>query len=298
MKVNEEKKCHICEKVFKYNAIGRHYKYMHNIILSQNDDEYIKYINYNYPNFIEKIIDECNVEKKSVNILLKEKYFEIGEGLINTLQKLLKNKINVTKEDINKIKKNKRDNTCIAKYGKIYSDEYEKHISGFKKNIKLAKKASAKAKLNIKNIEHNKTYFNTEEFKRKRKETLLKKYGTIIPRQKCTSKWHLEIKRLLEYNNIITEKEINIVGNYITDEFDRINNVCIEFNGDFWHCNPNIFNENYYHPIIKMTAKEIWEKDRKKYEMYRKNGYNVFIIWESDNLKKKINEYKRKYRSK
>jgi hypothetical protein len=39
----------------------------------------------------------------------------------------------------------------------------------------------------------------------------------------------------------------------------------IEFNGDYWHCNPTFYNKNYYH---KNSIKNI--------------GYEVLIIWEND----------------
>lgn len=287
-------KCHICKNKFIYNAIGRHYKYKHLIDLSV-EENYFNYFNYNYPNFIEKIINECNKEKKSINVLLKERYSEIGEGTINHLQLLLKNKINVDKKDINKLKTIKREKTCLLKYGSIYSDEFKKSIGGFKNNSKFASRASIIARNNLQTKETRRDYINSDEFKEKRKKTLLNKYGTLIIKQTSTSKWHLKIKKILESHGIRTEHEKNILKFYITDEFDKNKNVCIELNGDFWHCNPKIFEENYYHPIIKMLAKNIWEKDEKKYENYRKNGYDVFIIWESDNILEKINEYKLKY---
>lgn len=287
-------KCHICKKEFIYNAIGRHYKYIHSINLMV-DENYIKYYNYNHPNFIKKIINECNIEKKSVNVLLKEKYPEIGEGQINRLQKLLKNKINVNRNDIIKLKTIKRNKTCLDKYGSIYSDEFKTNICGFKKNPELAKRASLIAVNNPTIKKARRKYFNSPEFKEKRINILLAKYGTLITRAKSTSKGHLKMKKLLIENNIITEHEINILDRYIIDEFDRNKNVCIEFNGDFWHCNPNIFDKEYFHPIIKMTAEEIWKRDKRKYNKLKNNKYDVFIVWESDNLDDKIKEYKLKY---
>jgi G:T-mismatch repair DNA endonuclease (very short patch repair protein) len=285
--------CHICKKDFKYNGIGKHYICSHNIKLS-NEDVYIEFFNYNYPNFINNIINECNLEKKSVNVLLKEKYFNIGEGTINHLQRILKNKINVTTNDIQKLRTIKRQDTCIKKYGSIYSNEFNNNIGSFI-DLNLASKASLIARNNPDTKTKRRNYINSEIFKEKRKKRLIEKYGTLIIKQSATSKWHLNIRKIFEANGIITKQEENIVGSYITDEFDENKNVCIELNGDFWHCNPNIFNSNYYHPIIKMTANEIWNKDNKKYEEYKKMGYDVFVIWESDDIMNKIVEYKKKY---
>ena len=56
----------------------------------------------------------------------------------------------------------------------------------------------------------------------------------------------------------------------------------IEFNGDFWHCNPQKFNPDYFHKVKKMTAQEIWDYDRIKREKAEEHGYDVLVVWESD----------------
>jgi hypothetical protein len=74
------------------------------------------------------------------------------------------------------------------------------------------------------------------------------------------------------------------------------NNIIIECYGDYWHCNPDIFNSNYYHKQIRKTAKEIWLIDKERVNILVNNGYNVIIIWENDYKTKKItlNEIKKK----
>jgi hypothetical protein len=58
----------------------------------------------------------------------------------------------------------------------------------------------------------------------------------------------------------------------------------IEYNGDYWHANPAIYEaEN----IVKFrhktaAAKTIWKRDTKRLEFIRSMGYAVKIIWESD----------------
>lgn len=56
----------------------------------------------------------------------------------------------------------------------------------------------------------------------------------------------------------------------------------IEINGDYWHCNPKLYNESYYVDQKKKNAKQIWENDKKKIDLAEKNGYSVFVIWEYD----------------
>lgn len=56
----------------------------------------------------------------------------------------------------------------------------------------------------------------------------------------------------------------------------------IEFNGDFWHANPDIYNENFFHTVKRMSAKEMWQDDKKKIDFAKKKDFNVLIIWEKD----------------
>ena len=56
----------------------------------------------------------------------------------------------------------------------------------------------------------------------------------------------------------------------------------IEFNGDFSHCNPSKWKAEQINPTLKKTAKEIWDKDQRKIDVAKKNGYDVLIVWENE----------------
>lgn len=58
------------------------------------------------------------------------------------------------------------------------------------------------------------------------------------------------------------------------------NNKIIEFQGDYWHCNPELYNEDFYNKVKKKTAKEIWQFDKEKKECAEKYGYKILYIWE------------------
>jgi len=60
------------------------------------------------------------------------------------------------------------------------------------------------------------------------------------------------------------------------------NKKIIEFNGDYWHCNPKTYNKNYFHKYLQMFAYEIWEKDKLKIDSIKDVGYNILIVWECD----------------
>lgn len=76
------------------------------------------------------------------------------------------------------------------------------------------------------------------------------------------------------------------------DAYDDRKNVIYEYHGDFWHCNPALYSSDYYHPIIKKTAKEIWERDRLKLKCAMDRGIKVIIVWESD-YKNEDSEWKK-----
>jgi len=63
--------------------------------------------------------------------------------------------------------------------------------------------------------------------------------------------------------------------------FPSINKI-IEFNGDYWHCNPRKYSESYYHPQIKLFATQVWDRDNVKLNLATTHGFNVLVIWESD----------------
>lgn len=84
-------------------------------------------------------------------------------------------------------------------------------------------------------------------------------------------------------------------GFYYRYDFCDLNKrKIIEFNGDIYHGNPNIFSPNDKpNPFHDRTAKELWEIDKDKKELAEKNGFSELIIWEKDyreNKEKIINE--------
>ena len=56
----------------------------------------------------------------------------------------------------------------------------------------------------------------------------------------------------------------------------------IEFNGDFWHANPDIHDESFYNDVSEKTAKQIWQHDDEKISRAKGKGYDVYVIWEND----------------
>ena len=59
-------------------------------------------------------------------------------------------------------------------------------------------------------------------------------------------------------------------------------NLIIEYNGDYWHCNPKKYDASYYHQVKKKTAQELWEYDNNKIDLIKSNGYFFEVVWESE----------------
>ena len=62
-----------------------------------------------------------------------------------------------------------------------------------------------------------------------------------------------------------------------------LNKKIIEFNGDFWHANPILYEKSDIvrkNPI--QTADEIWENDARRIQSLEKLGYQVKVVWEHD----------------
>lgn len=85
-------------------------------------------------------------------------------------------------------------------------------------------------------------------------------------------------------NEYKLNKELPLVGVWMYDFTDTKNKKIIEFNGDLFHANPNIF-KSYDKPNPfnnNLTSEIIWDKDNKKINTAKNNGFDVLVIWESD----------------
>ena len=99
------------------------------------------------------------------------------------------------------------------------------------------------------------------------------------------SKGEIELYEYVK-NNINENAKCNlfICGYNVDIIYEKI---IIEYFGDYWHCNPDMYNADYHHQILKMTAADVWKKDKKPIKNLQKSGYTVKIIWEKDWNKKK-----------
>lgn len=196
----------------------------------------------------------------------------------------------------------------IDKYGtedgiKISKDKADHHsINYFRNKTESEKEAQKLYKENCKKIK--KSSYSLKN--------LIKKHGKITGHKlwdKYIKKIKLSVNKALKNKTfkLYSELEISFFDKVITglkidtfyygknqkliksdlDEFwvDFLyKNKIIEFNGDVFHANPNIFNANDrpnpFKP--KLKASQIWKKDQYKIDFLKSLDYDVLEIWEQE----------------
>jgi len=129
------------------------------------------------------------------------------------------------------------------------------------------------------------------EERQKTKQTLLAKYGIDnaykLAKIRKISKPQGEIYDFLTQNikqNVVLE---HYEDGYYYDIFIPDINLVIEYNGDYWHCNPNKYDKMFFNSKKKKYAYEIWENDIIKINNIKNKGYQIIIIWEEEYKKEK-----------
>jgi G:T-mismatch repair DNA endonuclease (very short patch repair protein) len=68
---------------------------------------------------------------------------------------------------------------------------------------------------------------------------------------------------------------------FFPDMMDERARTVIEYYGDFWHANPEIYKADQ---VVRrnITAQQIWDKDEKRISALKELGYDVIIVWQKD----------------
>jgi G:T-mismatch repair DNA endonuclease (very short patch repair protein) len=114
----------------------------------------------------------------------------------------------------------------------------------------------------------NKRKKQNAEYMSKTNETLLKNKRSSLETKL--------IPFLKGYDNNIQ------ISYYNVDFVNQITKHIIEVYGDYWHCNPKTYPDDYIHPYSKMTAKERRKLDEERVKYLESLEYSVTIVWESD----------------
>lgn len=246
-----------------------------------------------------------------------EKYIEkYGEENGKFLWDNYKNSLRYTKDK------------CIEKYGK---EEGEKKWNEYIKKIsESCKKSTSSDQMKyINSVEYYVDKYGREEGEKKyslwkksqdhsSKEFMVKKYGIENGLKKYkeigfkrafhSDAYHSRISQILfeDIKKIINDNDSEFKFSTNGGElrlYDKnenkpyyydfsYKNKIIEYNGDYWHANPKIYNGDY---AFKngVCATDIWDRDKKKVEFAKQLGYEVFVVWDNDYKKDKIDILKK-----
>jgi G:T-mismatch repair DNA endonuclease (very short patch repair protein) len=132
-------------------------------------------------------------------------------------------------------------------------------------------------------------YLQTDEFKKRRKETNIRKYGKENPILDFSRRSRGRISKFQKevYSNILLidgmskmEKEIN--SEITSDIYIPSKNLIVECYGDYWHCNPKKYSAEYFNKNLKMRAISKWRLDAVRINIIKNKGFDILIVWEND----------------
>lgn len=112
------------------------------------------------------------------------------------------------------------------------------------------------------------------------RSTHVKKMIRGLPRSSVSDEFKDALVRAGLYDGF--QSEVPISG-FVVDEVHVAEKIVLEFYGDYFHCNPRVYTDpSYFNSTLHMTAGDKWQYDRRRLAAFRKNGYRVLVVWESD----------------
>jgi very-short-patch-repair endonuclease len=68
------------------------------------------------------------------------------------------------------------------------------------------------------------------------------------------------------------------IGRFVVDAYIPSMNMIVECQGDYWHCNP----EKYPDGPTNSTQRGGIERDKRRFDYFKRKGFRVVELWESD----------------
>ena len=89
-------------------------------------------------------------------------------------------------------------------------------------------------------------------------------------------------------------------SHYYADGYSETENMILEYHGDFWHGNPEIYNQEELNTVTKTTYGEQYIKTLEKQRFCEESGYNYVSIWENEwfRFKNSVIQLQRKFKEK
>lgn len=97
------------------------------------------------------------------------------------------------------------------------------------------------------------------------------------------SSYEVTITKYLISNNleVITNGTLKLGNSYVKPDILLGYNI-VEVFGDYWHCNPKFYSEDFINHKLHMTAGERWKQDATRLSSLKSLGYTVLVVWERD----------------
>ncbi len=219
-----------------------------------------------------------------------------------------KEAIKKVSEHQSKISKNYHNNNTEKerKENSHFSTEYWKK-RGFSEDESIENVSKVQRKISnnyIKNTpieirkEHN--HLSIEYWKKHYPNDYIEKYSEhrnkiIAPsafRSKISDDFFINLMEKLDLkigDSYYLDKEFGIYNEelgYLRYDWINLNlMLCIEFYGDYWHANPDIYKSGEiisYPKGVKKISNDIWKLNDKKIEIIKEKGFDIIIIWEKN----------------
>lgn len=167
----------------------------------------------------------------------------------------------------------------IEKYGDIKGiEKYNQSIEKFKYSAWYSKSKEEQIELTLKRIKSNNFYSKS----------------SILFFEQLINDLNIPNKKIYWKNNEFFIKYEN--GIYFYDFCIPDLNIIIEFNGSKFHPNKNKMSciefNNWHQLLSNKSAFEVYEKDQHKNNLAITNNFDLFIVWDTDNMESKIIELK------
>lgn len=104
----------------------------------------------------------------------------------------------------------------------------------------------------------------------------MSKKNEVLLKEKRSSLEEKLLPYLPEYENNVQ------ISYYNVDFINKQTNHIIEVYGDYWHCNPIKYADNFMHHHFSITAAERRKLDETRVQYLKSLGYSVTVVWESD----------------
>ena len=222
------------------------------------------------------------------------------QSVTNTFE-YKKKKFNWNKEQFDEFNKSRAvtlknlQNKYGKELGEIYFNDYvEKQKLTKSHEYMINKYGEEKTKA----INQSKGQTLSNYIKRLGKIEGLKQYEIMLSHHKnyfskVSQKFFDEIDKYIsqKYTTYYATKNHEYGVNLHNNDYIRLDyfilelNLCIEFNGTYFHADPRFFNENDYpNPHNKvLTSKVIWENDNNRYKKLKEyRNIDTIVVWEYD----------------